>query len=180
MSPQFSTQILDIMTFVGLVTEIPEIVKVATTLIPGLRSLPILGKIIPLFQAGEWNEAKVLEQMEADANKDAEKRTKLKQETNKRVIKVSDALECVEAGLNAKVGVAFLRAACSVILGGTGNAFNTLWDPIASCMLEKALGQTNARSKGTYVKKKGPGITDQEYSELISVRKGKLHPFIPE
>jgi hypothetical protein len=148
--------IFDLITFVGLVTEIPEIVKVATTLFPGLRSLPLIGKIIPLFQAGEWNEAKTIEQLEADARKDTDERTKLKRENNKHVIKVSDALQCVEEGLNGKVAVSFLRAACSVILGGKGNAFNTLWDPISRCIVANALRQDTVRKGSKLVKNPRP------------------------
>jgi hypothetical protein len=161
---------------IGLVVEIPEIVKIATSFLPGLKNLPVLGKIIPLFSAGEMNEAKVMEQLEADANKSAKVRTKLKDDNNKRVIKVKDALECVENGLSAKLSLAFLKGAMQVIVGTKANAFDTLWDPIARCMIEKALQQDNRRSKGKYVKTKD---VPEEYSELVSLRRGKLHPFIP-
>jgi hypothetical protein len=156
---------------------VPEIVKIATTLIPGLKTLPVLGKIIPLFQAGEMNTIQAQEQYESDKSRSTQRRTKLKQENNKHVIKISDAMECVENTLDGKLALAFLKATIQVILGGTGNSFDTLFDPIAACMLEKALQQKNLRSKGKYVKTKA---TAEEYSEVISLRKGKLHPFIPE
>jgi hypothetical protein len=43
-------------------------------------------------------------------------------------------------------------------------------------MVEKALQQKNKRSTGLYVKTKD---TPEPYSEIISVRRGDLHPFIP-
>jgi hypothetical protein len=167
----------DLATSLAFSVAVPEIVKIATTLIPGLKTLPVLGKIIPLFQAGEMNTIQAEAQYQADKERSSERRTRLKQENNKHVIKISDAMECVENALDAKLAIAFLKGTIQVILGGTGNSFDTIFDPIASCMQEKALQQKNLRSKGKYVKTKG---TPEEYTELISLRKGKLHPFIPE
>jgi hypothetical protein len=160
----------------GLV-EIPEIIKVATTLIPGLATVPILGKIIPLLSSGTMDEFKAFEQYEAEKEKSTARRTKLKKENNRYVIKVSEAMTCVEVQLDGKLSLAFLKAAIKTILGGKGNAFDTLFDPIAQCMVEKALQQKNARSIGKYVKTKN---TPEPFSEIINLRRGKLHPFIPE
>ncbi len=166
------------LTNLALLTEIPEIVKIATTLIPALRTLPLLGKIIPLLSAGDMNDALAQEKMERDFNNNKDQRTKTKTKGNKHVIKISDALECVESGVfDSGLMLALVKGLVSAITGGSKFAPDVLFDQIAQCMLEKKLQQDNKRKKGKFVSEKG---LPEEYSEIISLRKGQLHPFLPD
>ena len=171
--------ILNLFSVIGLVTEIPEIVKVATTFMPALRELPVLGKIIPMFSAGEMDDTKALEELKRSGDKAKRTRQKLKDDNNSKVIKIKDALQCVEDNVfNGRILIAVGKGILSTILGrgGTQSAPDLLFDQIAKCMLAKALQQKNARSKGKYVKTKN---TPEQYTELVDLRRGKLHPFIP-
>ena len=162
---------------------IPEIVKVTTTMIPALRTIPILrGLLIPLSATGEMNQAKALEEYQAEADKKKKQREKVQNQNNKHVIKIKDALKCVENTLaNGKIGIAFAKALLNVLTKGTGakDMVDLIYGPIQDCMLKKMLQQKNKTSRGKYVKTKGPGTTKtQEFSELVRLRRGKLHPFL--
>jgi hypothetical protein len=160
---------------VSLITEIPEIVKFVA---PVLRSIPLLGRVIPLFQAGEFNEAKTLEQLQAQADKNKNTRQKLKDDTNKRVIKVRDALECVEkVCFDGRILIRIGKALLATIAGRSENLGDIMFGEIADCMLSKALQQDNRRRKGKFTSEKG---LPETYTELISLRRGRLHPFLPE
>jgi hypothetical protein len=158
---------------IGLVQEIPEVIKFVG---PVIGRVPLLGKIIPFLQAGELNEAKALEQLQSEMDKNKKQRTKARQEQNKHVIKISDAMQCVEENLNGKFLLSIGRAVLNALTGKPDNAGDILYDAIFQCMLSKALQQNNARSVGKYVKTKN---TPEPFSEIISLRRGKLHPFIP-
>lgn len=164
-------------------TVIPEVVKVTTTMIPALKNVQIIrGLIIPLAATGDMNQAKAIEELDAERKKKQEERKKLKKKQNKRVIKVSDAMDCVEKyAYDGKVALDFAKAILHVITQKTPVDFgDIMFGKISGCMIGKALPQKNSRSRGKYVKSKGPGITDQPFSELVRLRRGKLHPFIPK
>lgn len=172
----------DIVNYIGFsvgLVEIPEIVKVITTLFPALRTLPVLGRIIPLFNAGDMNEHQALEQMQRSADNSKARRTQTKQKEGKHVIKVSDALQCVEDScFDSTIALALLKNLCRNILGvGDKWANEIIYDRIAACMLNKALQQNNRRKKGKFVSSKGMKDT---YTEIVSLRKGNLHPFLPD
>jgi hypothetical protein len=171
-------------TTVGLVEEIPEIVKIATKFIPALRSIPLIGKVIPLLSAGEMNETKALEELQRRDERDKQKRTRLKNKYRSKVIKISDAMECVENEVDGKLLLVVGKAILSTITGSSsGNATQILFDKIAACMIEKALQQRNPRALGKFTKTKGPGLPGPEgqesYTEIIKLRRGDLHPFLP-
>ncbi len=161
-----------------LVEEIPQIVKTIVELAPQLRNVQFLrGLIIPLSRVPS-NEHEALEKLEADARKKKDERKKLKKKQNKHVIKVSDAMECVEKYVyDGKIALDFGRALISVISSGVTGSQTDLGDimfgRISGCMIGKALQQKNPRRRGEYSKKK-----PQPFSEKIRVRKGKLHPFV--
>ncbi len=162
-----------------LVEEIPEIVRVTTTMIPALQNVRFLrGLIIPLSRSGTMNETKALEELKADAKKNEDQRTKLKKKYNKRVIKISDAMKCVEDSIGdgkiaIAVGKAILNTLTASIRGNQATAVDILFGKISGCMINKALQQKNKRRRGEYSKKK-----PQPFSEKIRIRKGKLHPFV--
>lgn len=171
-----------------IVEAVPEIVKVTTTMIPALQNVRFLrGVLVPLSRAGDMNESKALENYEAMRKKDEQRRTKLKKKYNSKVIKISDAMECVEKSLyDGKLAIALGKGIIESLLGrGSGaGAPGLVFDQIAQCMITKALQQKNARSLGKYVKTKGPGLPGPEkqptFTEIVKLRRGKLHPFIPK
>ncbi len=162
-----------------LIEEIPEIVRVTTTMIPALKEIQLVrGLIIPLQGTAGMNETKALEQLESDAKRNQEQRVKLKKKYQKRVIKVSDAMKCVEDSIGdgkiaIAVGKAILGSLTSSIRGGSPTAVDILFGKISGCMINKALQQKNKRRRGEWSKKK-----PQPFSEKIRIRKGKLHPFV--
>jgi len=167
---------------------IPEVVEITTTMIPALRAVPLVrGLVVALQSDAPMNELKASEAYEAEGKKRQEQRNKLKKKFNKHVIKISDALQCVENNVfNGKIAIAFAKALLSTITKGPAaqTTPDAMFDLIAKCMVEKRLQQKNKRSKGKYVKTKGPGLPGPEsqpdYEELVRLRRGKLHPFIPK
>lgn len=161
-----------------VIEEIPEAVKVATSLIPALRNVKFIrGLVVPLSNTGQFNETKALEAYENERKKEQEKRTKLKKENNKYVIKISDAMACVEsscfdASIMLAVGKAFLSAITSGFTGSQVTAGDILFQKIAKCMTDKKLQQKNLRRRGEFK-------SDHPFSEKLRIRKGKLHPHVP-
>ena len=161
------------------VQEIPEIIKTAVTLIPALRNLPILGRIIPLFQVGDMNDARAIEQFEAQREKNKQTRKKLKDDHNKRVIKINDAMQCVEDNIyDGKLALALAKGLVAVITqANPPDAGDILFKNIADCMVKKALQQKNGRKLGSFITEKG---IQEPYREIIKLRRGKLHPFLEQ
>jgi len=165
---------------INLVQEIPEIVKVTTTMIPALQNVRLIrGLIIPLQGAGSMNETKAIEAYEATKRKSQEQRTKLKQKYKKNVIKISDAMQCVEDHcFDGKLALVFGKALLDVVTGGKADAGDILFGRIAGCMVGKALQQKNKRRRGLF-SQKDKSRKNVVYSELVRLRKGKLHIHVP-
>lgn len=166
---------------------VPEIVKVTTTMIPALQNIRLVrGLIVPLSNAGTMNEAKALEELQRSADKNKQARERARDRYKAHVIKVNDAMKCVEDAMTARGGIVLILAKAilnTITSGVTGNiqdATDLMHGRVLGCMINKMLQQRNRRSKGKYVKEKGPGIPEGEtFTELVRVRRGKLHPFIP-
>lgn len=160
------------------VTEIPEVVKVATSFIPALRNVRFIrGLIVPMADVDQFNEIKALEEYNNERKKNQDKRTKLKKANNKHVIKISDALTCVEsscfdASFLIAIGKALMSGITSGITGSQVTAGDLMFEKISKCMLEKMLQQKNKRRRGEFQ-------SDHPFSEKIRIRKGKLHPHVP-
>lgn len=169
-----------------IVEEIPEIVKVATSFVPALQNVKLIrGLIVPLQNTGQFNETKALEELLSQRDKNTKERAKLKKKNNVHVIKISDAMTCVEQNLyDGKAAIAFAKALLSTITGKGEDFGDVMFQKIAQCMVDKALQQKNKRSLGKYVKTKGPGLPGPEkqptFTEIVKLRRGKLHPFIPK
>lgn len=162
-----------------LIEDIPEVVKVAVGFVPALKNVRFIrGLIVPVNGVGQFNETQALEKLQSERAKNQEQRTKLKKKNNKHVIKISDAMKCVEdhcfdGAIGLAVGKAILKTLTSGVTGSTETAGDILFGRIAGCMIGKALQQRNARRRGEYSKKK-----PQAFSEKIRIRKGKLHPYV--
>jgi hypothetical protein len=166
------------MLFFGLVEEIPEIIKVAKTFLPWLAKLALVGKIIQLTGVGEMDENKALEQLQRAADNQKKVRQKVRDDLNKRVIKVKDALDCVEKSVFdpkniLKLGKGIL--ATIVGKGATGSFVDIIYAEIEACMKEKMLKQKNKRTRGKFVRTRGK---EPQFSEIEVIRRGgKMHPF---
>ncbi len=162
-----------------LVEEIPEVVKVATSFIPALKNVKLVrGLIIPVQGTGQFNETKALEEYESAKKKNQEQRVKLKKKYNKHVIKISDAMKCVEdnvfdGAIAISVGKALMSTITSSVTGTSQNAGDILFGHISGCMIGKMLQQKNKRRRGEFSKKK-----PEAFSEKVRIRKGKLHPYV--
>jgi hypothetical protein len=169
---------LGTMLFFGLVEEIPEIIKVAKTFLPWLAKLALVGKIIQLTGVGEMDENKALEQLQRAADNQKKVRQKVRDELNKRVIKVKDALDCVEKSVFdpkniLKLGKGIL--ATIVGKGATGSFVDIIYAEIEACMKSKMLKQENKRTRGKFVRTRGK---EPQFSEIEVIRRGgKMHPF---
>jgi len=157
---------------------VPEIVKVVTTMAPALRSVPIArGLIVPLSRVGNMNETKALEELESQRQKKREERTRLKKKYNKRVIKISKAMECVENSVyNGRLILDVGKAILSTVTGGNRDFGDLLFGRIAECMIAAALQQKNKRTRGSYIRR-DPKTQEVVFEEKERIRRGKLHPF---
>jgi hypothetical protein len=168
-----------------LVEEIPEIVRVTTTMVPALKNVQLIrGLLIPLSRSGTMNETKALEELKSARDKNQEQRTKLKKKYNKRVIKVSEAMKCVEDAIGdgkiaIAVGKAIISTITSSLTGNSSSAVDILFDKIAGCMIDKALQQRNKRRRGSFESHEAHKTGKKKvtvFEELVRVRRGKLHP----
>jgi hypothetical protein len=131
----------------SLIQEIPPIVRTIVTLAPSIANLPLIrGLIIGLSGVKQINEKKVLEELQAAKDKLRKQRKKLADDNNKYVIKVSEAMKCVESNVDgallAKVG----RAIIATLSGSPQDLGTEIMDPINKCMMEKRLRQDTPRN----------------------------------
>jgi hypothetical protein len=115
----------------SLIQEIPPIVRTIVTLAPSIANLPLIrGLIIGLSGVKQINEKKVLEELQAAKDKLRKQRKKLADDNNKYVIKVSEAMKCVESNVDgallAKVG----RAIIATLSGSPQDLGTEIMDPI--------------------------------------------------
>jgi hypothetical protein len=174
------------------VEEIPAIVRTVVDLAPALKEVPILrGLIVPLMKV-PGNDTQELENYLSAVDKRKKQRQKTRTKNARYVIKISDAMQCVEdTVMSGQIAIQFGKALVTNITGKTSgvSAGDGLYDQILQCMLKKRLQQKNKRSWGRYAKTRGPGIEKVPgmeeqftpgYSEIVRVRRGRLHPFIPK
>jgi hypothetical protein len=163
---------------VGLVLP-PETEQALTwvkTLVPKIGRLKVPSPIIVALAAlAEFTETEGARQIERHVKKD----TKREARDNSQVVKVEDAIKCIDEQFrDPKKLLQLLKGLISAVIEVSGVEFRfAMVDDAVACIREHALQQKNKRSVGKYVKTKN---TPEPYSEIISLREGKLHPFIPE
>lgn len=161
-----------------VIEEVPEVIKVAADVIPALKNVPILGRIISITNAGKMDDTKAMEQLQSQSDKAKKTRTQLKDRYNSKVIKIKDALQCVEDNvMDGKILLSLAKGLMHTITGSPSNAADIMFQQIADCMVKKALGQKNRRVMGKFVTSKN---LEQDYSEIEVIRRGKLHPFLSQ
>lgn len=129
-----------------VIEEIPEIVRTAVTLLPALARVPLLGRIIIALNKVPHNDQQALEQMQFEFDKKKAQRKKLRDDNSRYVIKVSEAMLCVDKNFDqATVIWDFVKSIASLVSGGSTQATDNLRNQILQCMLEKRLRQDTPR-----------------------------------
>jgi len=137
---------------VGLVG---EIVRSAVALAPVLLELPVVGRFLATFQPTPESETKAVEEIQKKADQEKKTRQKKRDENNKYVIKVSDAMDCVEDNLG-EGGILweFAKSIAHIVTGGDSRTGpDVILDNIYNCLEENRLRQDTPRVTST---KRGP------------------------
>ena len=158
---------------------IPEVVKVVTTMVPAVKNLRLVrGLIVPLEGAGTMNEAKAIEELQGNVEKRKQQREKARNKQNKRVIKINDAMKCIEDQIGqGQLLIDFGKAILSTITSSRGqDMMDLISGRVLACMISKALQQNNKRTRGKFVRDPDDRH-HKKFSETERIRRGKLHPF---
>jgi hypothetical protein len=129
------------------IAEIPELIlEAAVVVAPGIARIPLLGRLIVAF-GHPITDTQALEQFQSAADRNKKTRLRTQHDTNKRVIKVGDALKCVESSImDGKIGLAFARGVVNMLSGSADVPGEVLYKEIERCILAKMLGQGSRRS----------------------------------
>jgi hypothetical protein len=131
---------------IGLVEEVPPLIRTLVTLAPALKNVPILGRvIIALSGVKPIDGAKELEELQAAKDKLRKQRKKLADDNNKYVIKVSEAMKCVEKNIDGAMLSKIGRSIIDVLSGNPQDLGTEIIDPINKCMMEERLRQDTPR-----------------------------------
>lgn len=129
------------------VEEIPLIVKTALELVPVLREVPVVGRLLILIAGGHPpSEQEALQALEQAARKKERERTDRKKRNARYVLKASDAMACAEKALmNGKFTLAIGKGLLNVFRN-TGNfAPDIVLEEIFSCIEAHELRQDTPR-----------------------------------
>jgi hypothetical protein len=130
----------------SLVVEVPPLIRTLVTLAPALRNLPVLGKlIVALSGVKQINDKQVLEELQAAKDKLRKQRKKLADDNNKYVIKVSEAMKCVENNIDGALLKKIGSTIIDVLTGSPKDLGTEIIDPINKCMMENRLRQDTPR-----------------------------------
>jgi hypothetical protein len=127
-----------------LAEELVRILPLILRLFPELATSPLIGKIIPLF--------KIDPRSDTDLARALNRELKVPKHhgfnDNTAVIKVSEAIKCVETKLgNGKVLLSFLKGIVNSLKSAEGkNAAELLASDIAACIREDSLRQNTPRT----------------------------------
>lgn len=130
---------------------IAEIAATAIEVFPQLLRIPILGRLLSAFRQNPYNEAQAVEALQGASDRQKQTRTRLKRENNKRVIKVNDAMQCVEDQLaDGRLAWTLFKSVGRTIVGlEGGDAAEATMQAIFDCFLRKRLGQSSTRVSGS-------------------------------
>ncbi len=134
----------------ALVEIVSPIVEAALIIAPELIDVPILGRILSGLTGGHpRDEHHALEELQRSSEDRKKTRQKVRDRLGHRVIKVSDALQCVEntlfdGRLLLNVGKAIVKN-----IAGTPTDVGALqYDPVEECMIKKMLTQSRPKTVG--------------------------------
>jgi len=125
-----------------------ELLRGAKSFAPVLGRISIAaGTIIGLAPLAELAEQKI----EDGIKRGLKKKTKRKKKDNQQVVKVKDAIDCVENIIrDPKLLLRTAREIVSIFTGEPRTIINVAVDEIAECIRSKALIQTAPRKRLTY------------------------------
>jgi hypothetical protein len=131
----------------SVIEEIPEVIRTALILMPELANVPVLGRIAVLLAGThQLDDTHPLEQFDKAREADKAVRERERDENSRYVIKVSEALKCVDKGLfDSKLLLAFLKGLINILLGKSQSADALMYDQIKQCILENRLRQDTPR-----------------------------------
>ncbi len=134
----------------ALVEIVAPIVEAALIVAPELIDVPVLGRVLLALTGGHpLNEHKALEDLQRSVDDQKKTRQKVRDRLGHRVIKVSDALKCVDDTLmSGNVLLLLGKAIVKNISGGQTDVGVLQYDPIQRCMIQKMLSQSSKRSVG--------------------------------
>jgi len=129
-----------------MATEIPQIIRTAADLVPALRSIPALGRTVIFLNRIPRDDTKALEELRRAGDKKKKEREKEARDNGRYVLKVSEAIKCVDAhAYDPRIILDFVRAVGSTLIGGTTSGFDPMRNRIVQCLKEKALRQDTPR-----------------------------------
>ncbi len=128
-----------------VIEEIPQVVKTAVTLMPALQSIPGLGRIIVFLNKVPSDDSHALEELKKFAEKKKAQREATQKKNSRYVIKVSEAMKCVDKGFDANLVLAFLKAMGRVLIGGADSVADQMRNSIYLCLEEHRLRQDTPR-----------------------------------
>ncbi len=129
-----------------VIEEIPQVIKTAVTLIPALAKIPGLGKLIVVLNKVPQSDTQALEKLQSDNDKKKKEREKTVKENARYVIKVSEAMKCVNSKFDdANLVLDFVKSLIDLVTGGSQTMTDALRERILHCMLENRLRQDTPR-----------------------------------
>lgn len=142
--------VLDLIFLIGLVKEIPDVVKLLRSVAPSLGKVPLLGKIISFIDVPQ-DDTQWVEEMRKASEQGKRTRRRQRDENNRYVVKVSDALDCVEKHLyDPKTAWNFIKGVVSGLAEGKGaSGFSKIGDAVSECIIAASLRQDTPRTKVT-------------------------------
>jgi hypothetical protein len=127
---------------------VSPLVEAALVIAPELVDIPVLGRVLlALSGAKPLDDTKAIEQLQRQEEEAKKTRQKVRDRLGHRVIKVSDALDCVEKTLFDGRLLLLLGKAIIKTIAGTSTQVGSLqYDPIAQCMIQKMLSQSGKKT----------------------------------
>jgi hypothetical protein len=136
----------------ALVELVSPLVEAALIVAPELINVPVLGKVLQALTGGHpGSEHKALEELQRSADDQKKTRQKVRDRLGHRVIKVSDALACVEATLfDGKLLLLLGKAIVKNLAGAPTDIGSLQYDPVQRCMIQKMLSQSSKKTLRTW------------------------------
>jgi hypothetical protein len=126
------------------------LVEAALVIAPELVDVPVLGRVLIALTGGHpGNETAALEQLQRSGDTQKKTRQRVRDDLKHRVIKVSDALQCVESNIyDGRLLLNVGKALVKNIAGANTDAASLAYEPIQNCMIQKMLSQSSKKSVG--------------------------------
>ncbi len=128
-----------------VIEEVPQVVKTAVTLMPALQNIPGLGKIIIALNRVPNDDTKALEELKKQADRGKRTREDTQKKNSRYVIKVSEAMKCVDKGFDANLVLTFLKSMGRILVGGQDSLADQMRNGIYQCLEENRLRQDTPR-----------------------------------